>query len=431
MEIHFASFVVFEFLPQTREEELHDALAELYGEEAKEYGGPTFGGGSWYRHVYGNEDDNQLEAESEYQWIRTIVELNTWGILDVVTLAVMSDDQLGLITEDESNSSEYYKCRRSLNELLENIPSVVDGEPAENASMCFIEPVEVWDLWDDDGEIVIEKAQETLEEHGALLNRFNFTNSGYLSFVSGFYFVAPEVLTQPWDRLVVASRGLGIDDPTPDELITGPTWYRDLASFQTYLRTYYWCEFRSEEIAKLDREVDENRDALVAEATKDLEMDAVFDLAQSNRDVSTRWVGLHSWLIDELDGLRQNFRTRADEAEDTLMGPYDIAIPRTEGGGLVFDEDESNSLIGLYEDQAREYLDHVEANVERVNEKQQMLSTDIRDLVSVNSTRENITLQRDVKQLTEQLGRLTKVLVGLTILLVVLTLILLVRPLIL
>ena len=430
MDVHFGGFVVFEFLPQTREEELHDALEELYGNEAEEYGGGMLGSsGTWYRHVYGNHEDNQLEANSEFEWIRTIVERKTWGITDIITLAVLSEDQLTRIVEEEGpNSSEYYQCRKSLNELLEDIPSVVEDAPTEKASICYVEPAEKLGIWGEDG-LEMERIQAALEEHAVLLNRFNFTNAGYLSLISGNIFVAPEILMQPWDRLVAISRGLDIEDPTPEELVLGPNWYTELSSFQTYFRTFFWCEFRSGEIRKLDVEIDDNRDSLVSETSNDLDMDAIFDLAQSNRDVSTRWVGLHSWLIDELDGLRKNFRTRADEAEDPLTGPYDIAIPSTEGGGLVFEEDENNSLISLYEDQARDYLDQLKANMDRVNEKQQMLSADIRDLVSVNATKENITLQRDVKELTEQLGWLTKALVGLTVLLVVLTVILLVRPL--
>lgn len=429
MDIHFAGFVVFDFLPQTREEELHNALEGLYGEEAEDYGGGMLGStGTWYRHVYGNHEDNQFEANSEFEWIRTIVERKTWGITDIVTLAVMSEDQLTrIIEEDGPNRSEYDQCRKSLNELLEDIPSVVEDDPTENASICYVEPAEELGIWGEDG-LEIKSIQETLEEHAVLLNRFNFTNAGYLSLISGNIFVAPEVLMQPWDRLVAVSRGLDIDDPTPEELILGPNWYTELSSFQTYFRAFYWCEFRSREIAGLDQDVDDNRDLLVSETSGDLDMDTVFDLARSNRDVSTRWIELHSWLIDELDGLQDDFLKRADEAEDPLMGPYDIAIPRTEDSGLVFDEDESNSLIELYEDQVREYLDHVQSNVDRVNKKQQMLSKDIQDLVSVNATGENIMLQNDMKHLNQQIGRLTWALVGLTVLLVILTAILLARP---
>jgi len=79
-DIGFTAIIFWDFVDTDDEDELLDSLKELYGEEPEQYGGVTFGGGSWRTRVVGNET-NEIQDAEEFASVHTLVESNTRGVL--------------------------------------------------------------------------------------------------------------------------------------------------------------------------------------------------------------------------------------------------------------------------------------------------------------------------------------------------------------
>lgn len=416
MEIDFVAIISFDYVESTQEEKVIESLSNMYNREPDSYGGPTLGGGSWSHRVFGNHDKNPLEEESDFKWIRTKVEKNTWGIIDVVSIAILSEKQISnVLTEENGPYSEFANIRRRFVELISDVPSIV---PENKGLMCYVGPETELEIRSDE-RIDVEKAQESLESNGDVLNRFGFTTAGYISLLKGNVFVAPNILLQPWDRITAVSRDISQDEVAPNEFTMDPSWYRGVDEFQMYLQAYYWSEYMSDELQSIDNRVEKRRDELTDYSENQPEIDSIIKVAEKVQTLRIDWVELRSTFIDSLHQLRRDFEQQSEERIGPFSVPYDTPIPKTTKSGLVFGEDESNSLINRYENEIQNRLEFLESNSDRIGKKHNMLIESIGDLINTSSTRENINLQKDVKDLTKILTWLTVILVFLTVIMAV------------
>ncbi|MFB6187896.1 MAG: hypothetical protein ABEI86_13670, partial [Halobacteriaceae archaeon] len=68
-------------------------------------------------------------------------------------------------------------------------------------------------------------------------------------------------------------------------------------------------------------------------------------------------------------------------------------------------------LISTYKEDIRNRLDLWENDIDRVDQKVGKVSSNVHDAISLESTRENVSLQREIRRLTWALLILTAVLV--------------------
>lgn len=415
MDLKFVGIVKFDFCSETNAKRLQTALESVYGESGKELAGPTLGGGGWQRTVYGNEDSNQAQTDTEFQWVRTITEQEVPGIIDIVTVAVFSEEQLNSVINAEHNRARSLitDYRTALEELLEDVPSVVFPIGNEEPTILYLEPEQPIEIADEEG-INHDLIHQAFEDQREFLNRFEFHTGGLMSLVGTEDFVAPSVLMQPWGRLSVLNRSSTGEEKPDDQLTLDPLWVRRLRSLLPYYRGYFWCQHRISDLREFDSRLDDQRGSLKKKANPNTPIDDLFEFGSSVEELRLEWTDLRSHVVDELDAIDSRFNERADESKDSVGNSFDIPVTGPDGPRVVLSKEQSTSIISYYEGNVQELTEKLRSDSKRIETKQRTLSEYIHELISLRATDENITLQ-------DRIGLLTWVLVILTIILVVLT----------
>lgn len=238
-----------------------------------------------------------------------------------------------------------------------------------------------------------------------------------MSFMATEDFVAPSVVMSPFGRLVVLNQSSTGEKTPDDRLVLDPLWIRRLRNLVSYLRGYHWCQHRIRQLREFDDNLNDLRKPLRKEAKPDTNIEDLINFGSDIEEARLEWTDLYSRVVDELDALESQFVEQTESPDDSLTGPFDIPIERSEGPGLVLPEDETNSLISFYDNGVRTLIESLQSESERVEKKQHTVAEYVNEAIQLRATDENITLQNRIRFLTW-------VLVGLTMVLVILTAIL-------
>lgn len=415
-EIGFAAIIFWDYVDEADEEELLRCLDELYGEEPEQYGGATFGGGSWQTRVAGNKA-NQIEEKEEFESVRTRVESNTRGILDVTTFAVLSEEQIRMVRNSESRSG-IRGLESTISEYLSDLPSYVDHSKADHCGLYYSE-------WDD-GDILAdltdptgEDIAEHLSNQSEALHPFGFQVGGNLSIYNGNFFVCPTAIMDPFGGLAVIRRRRHSDSGPIDELIDDPAWYIGVSGLARYYRLNQWTDNRWRQLKEFDSDVGDARESLLSLSSTETDVDLVLPVSEEIQDLQIEYTEFKTRFNTEYQSIQDSFSERADEATDTWGNPIDVPLPRPNEPDIVEDPDEqTNSLIEYFEDASEDTLEQINDRFVQVTKKVDTLVSSIESRTRITATDENLRLQKRVRVLTAILVVLTVILVVLTLVLV-------------
>ncbi|MFB6187894.1 MAG: hypothetical protein ABEI86_13660 [Halobacteriaceae archaeon] len=220
MNIEFVAFAKFDFYELAGKEDVLEVLEDIYEEEGEVYGGPTFGGGGWRHRVFGNTEENPLEEDEDIRWIRTLVNSEIRGVLDVATLGILSDSNVNeILAEEDTPRNEYNRFKHKISEYFNEIPTVIEDQSSLKAYVTYIEPDEEFDFRTN-GEVDIGKIQKIIEANAETLSRFEYPVGGYQTLYQGNYILNNVVSQQPYSRISVFTRGIDREHNAPEELQT-------------------------------------------------------------------------------------------------------------------------------------------------------------------------------------------------------------------
>lgn len=414
MNIDFVAFVRFDFHKVSELESVNKALEGLYQEPGENHAGPTFGGGHRSHRVYGNNEDNPLEEDSDINWIRTVVESNIRGVLDIITLGILSREKIDeILREEEGPFNEYNHFKHKIREYFEVIPTIVGDDSRREGYITYIEPDEEFDFHDEDG-FDIEKIQDIISENASLLSRLDFPIGGSHTLYEGKYLITRTVSNDPYNRLGILTRGFDRGHNAPDDLTIWPVWYSSVSGLTSFFRAYYWSRYRREVVGEFDRRTDENRDEWMSGIPELQSATELLSTAHEIHELQLDWVDIYTHLIDELEHLQFQFRDDESDEKRIPFWPEPIEISSPDSRMIYTRKEGERHLISIYTDDVRNRLKLLESDIERVDDKVRKLSSNLHDVVTVGATEENIQLQ-------EKVGNLTTALIVLTVILVILT----------
>ncbi|WP_430505874.1 hypothetical protein [Haloparvum sp. PAK95] len=397
MEIDLAAIVRFDFCEASSEESLKNQLSKMYDEEGEQFGGPIMGTGETWRRTIYSADGESFGDLPGFEEVFTLVEPDCRHILDVTTVAVLSDSQIRDLTEQDSSRTHVLQneLMESLNGVSESIPSIVDAERRDPPTVFYIEPAEEQEIGREGSSIDTEVMHEYLEEHQAFLGKFQFLLGHPIEF-TGEDLITPQSSGADGTRSLTVLNTTASYEPQETEP-WGPSWLRRIEGvLKPYFRTDDWLRHRRDLVADIDRETHGINDILKQEPD---DVEAALSSEEDLEALRREWTDVYTKLVDEVAVLREETGWLDDE-ERTFATP--ISPPaRPEQEVSIFDS---------YDEHLRELFTIVENDLDRVGQKLGRISQFIHDTVAARTASANVNLQKDIKNLTIILTVLTVVL---------------------
>lgn len=417
-EIEFAAIIFWDFIDERNEEELLAQLSDLYGEEPEKHGGVTFGGGGWQRRVAGN-GINEVENREEFASVRTVVESNTRGLLDVTTFAVLSKKQIQMVI-DQQDRSGLRKLQSKISEELETLPTLVDHEDPNHCGVFYAEWGE-GDLLTELEDVSEQDIIKQLRDKHDTLSSFGFQLGGNLSLYNGKFFIAPTASMSPFEGIAIIRRSSHPESGPIEELVLDPAWYMSISGLNRYYRLNRWGDSRWSRLNNFDSDADDARKSLLSLSSSQVDIDQVLPVSEEIQGLQTEYTEFRTRFDVEYQSFQDSFSERADEGTDMFGNPIDIPLPRPdEPDEIERPEGRTNSVIEYFEEASDDTLDQINNRYRQVTEKINTLISSVESRTRLAATDENLTLQERVRKLTVILTVLTVLLVILTILLVAL-----------
>lgn len=417
-KIGFAAIIFWDFVDESDEEELLATLSEIYGEDVDEYSGPYMGGGGgWYHRVAGNQA-NEIEATQQFASVRTLVESDTKGILDVTTFAILSEEQIEMVLNSDERSG-LRQLQSTVEDYLEKLPSLVDHEQPGHSGVYYAEWSGQSDLLPEADDFDIDEIMNRLGEVYPILYSFGFQTGGNLSLVKGNIFISPTVTIQPYDGLAAIRKDSHPQSEPIDDLITPPPWYSEVSGIKRYYRLHTWANFRWRKLQNFDSEINDARDALSSLSSSQMDVEEVLSVSEQIQALQSDYTEFQTRYNAEYQEFLDDFSERADEQTDSFGVPYDIPLPRpNEPESVERSDDRTNSIIEYFEESSEHTFEQVSQLYTRITQNIESLVSSIESRTRLVATDENLTLQKRVARLTTVLTWLTVILVVLTVVLV-------------
>ncbi|WP_226006619.1 hypothetical protein [Natrinema salinisoli] len=410
-EVEFAAIIFWDFVDETDDEELLSSLSELYGDDIDEYQGPYMGGGGgWHNRVAGN-DTNEIETTEEFASVRTLVESNTRGILDVTTFAVLSEDQIEMVLNSD-NRNDIQQLQSTLSDYVGTLPTLVDHEKPGHSGVFYAEWNGKQDLLPEADDSGVNEILDRLTEVHPQLYSFGFQTGGNLSLIRGNIFVNPMATMNPYNGLTAVRKDSHPQAEPFDELITPPPWYAEVSGLKRYYRLHTWANSRWGRLQEFDTETNDARDALSSLSSTQTDIDEVLPVSEQIQALQADYTEFRTRYDAEYQSLQDQFSERADEKADRFGMPYDIPLPSPNEPEFVDrPDDQSNSVVEYFEESSEKTFEQVDQLYTRITQKVESLVSSIESRTRLAETDENITLQKRIAWLTIVLTGLTIVLV--------------------
>ncbi|MDL0133875.1 hypothetical protein [Halobacterium salinarum] len=124
MEIDTAALIRYDLCHESESDLLLSSLQRLYNNEGEQFGEQVLGGQQWERYRF--EGDLQLPDDSlgVFNSVKTFVSFETRHLIDAVTVAELSEEQVKEIEEEEANRTQYV-----IDDLAEQFSRVAEKFP--------------------------------------------------------------------------------------------------------------------------------------------------------------------------------------------------------------------------------------------------------------------------------------------------------------
>ena len=367
-------------------------------------------GGSWSMKTYHGTPDSVEGDFPDFASVKTFVSPNNRHITDIATVAELSESQLQKINGQDADHTGPLISGwiSSLDDIATGIPTVVEvTDLREKPVIFYVEPQTSQDISDESNQISVEKIQSLLRDNREFLEKIQFLLGHPISLVGTEDLVTPHFTGERWGPLTIFNLSSTFEtEDREGEEIMGPVWIRRLdTNIKPYFRLYYWFHHRLSDVYEVDKRT-HGIDELVSHANKDQDdLEVILDFEGDLETLRESWTDTYTKSADELAELKARHRFLEETPEEIQ---HSISIPSPTESAIIEGE---NGLVEQYQEDLGILASRLQANLNRVADKQDRISAYVRDLINSKSTETNIQLQREIRYLTRLLLILTVLLV--------------------
>jgi hypothetical protein len=147
----------------------------LYDEE-KQFGESVLGGQQWERYRFGGVLSNSDDEFDVFESLKTFVGFETRHLIDIVTVAELSEGQVKELEEEEASRTQYLidDLTEQLSTIANKIPTVAPTDFNHQPIQFYVEPVEAQPVTGQDVEISEELLAQFLDENREELSRIHY-----------------------------------------------------------------------------------------------------------------------------------------------------------------------------------------------------------------------------------------------------------------
>lgn len=406
MEPNFVCIIRFDFCLKSNNNTLEEKLNNLYQCEKKQVlsaQGLNFGVQQQKFDVYENKD------YYNFDYFATIMVNEIDFITDVITIAILSKNQVDKIIEGETKLDHF---QEKVNDIRNDLPVYTKKLFTDHNTspvITFIRPDNHNNIFDNDYNIDIEKAKTLINDNSKILNKFNFSTYSIISLIKGDQNYPEENFvtlqkSNKWGPLTIFNTGLyhksylNPDEYSPTIL---PTILDDFLLIRNLFRGFYWLEYRINQI----NEINQKSYDILSQDFKTKNWDNFIRLNNEQEKLNNKWIKLSQKTFDELYKLEEITPFFNYESLEYEEGVYDYPIKFNHGLNLV---GKPNSLIFMYMTEIKYLFNKINSDLKRVQEKQNQISTAFHDEINIRSIKTTLSH-------TKTMTKMTKVILAATI----------------
>lgn len=367
------------------ESEIEAFLTEIYKETPK-----SITHAQLFSHINSQFTTKKFSTKEfgEFSSVFTTLRASTSRIIDVVTIAVLSSEQIrsiqegssdindlhGLINETFNNSEIYFNI--STQEVNEQYPIIT-----------YISPSEYHVVVNEDEKIELEECCKWILDNDLLLNRFTFNTHQLPTLLRGSKFQGTD--------LFVSSRYSSISGPFAilsaaqfhrfyrdveegADMSIDSEIYEDLSILISLMRSFSWLEYRLVEIDELDKLTY----SILGADLNHKKFKKILSKYMEYEKARVKWIEISNRLYDEIEGLKKMVPPINFDTENYKIGMYDFPLNLPFGTRLI---GKPNSIVFLQLDTIETYYKETLKRIEVINKKMENLSTFFNSALSILS----------------------------------------------
>lgn len=384
MEIDTAVLIRYDLCHKSKSNLLLSSLRELYDEE-KQFGESVLGGQQWERYRFEGVLSNSDDEFDVFESLKTFVGFETRHLIDIVTVAELSEGQVKELEEEEASRTQYLidDLTEQLSTIANKIPTVAPADFNHQPIQFYVEPVEAQPVTGEDGEISEELLAQFLDENREELSKIHYGVDHQQSLLNREDLVTPQGTAFPWGKLTV----FNLTSPPNSETDLEPIWLRRLRPLHEYLRTYLWFNHRVNLLTELDRETHGIENLMRNDSSQ---FQDVLEIENELDDIRETWTNRYTKTVDEIADLESRPPLQRSHRQQLES----VKINEIRQGAPV------NSLLDIYDQQLATLSDQISSDLQRIGSKLDEVSNYIQDKINVRATTATLRQQRATNYLT-------------------------------
>jgi len=384
MEIDTAVLIRYDLCHKSKSDLLVSSLRELYDEE-KQFGESVLGGQQWERYRFEGKLSDSDDEFDVFESLKTFVGFETRHLIDIVTVAELSEGQIKELEEEEASRTQYLidDLTEQLSAIANKIPTVAPADFNHQPIQFYVEPVEAQPVTGEDGEISEELLAQFLDENRKELSKIHYGVDHQQSLLNREDLVTPQGTAFPWGKLTV----FNLTSPPNSETDLEPIWLRRLRPLHEDLRTYLWFNHRVSLLTELDRETHGIENLMRNDSSQ---FQDVLEIEKELDDIRETWTNRYTKTVDEIADLES--RPPLQRSHRQQLEP--VKINEIRQGAPV------NSLLDIYDQQLATLSDQISSDLQRIGSKLDEVSNYIQDKINVRATTATLRQQRATNYLT-------------------------------
>ncbi len=389
MKPNFVCIIRFDFCIKSNKKDLKEKLNNLYQCEKKQVlssQGLNFGVQQRKFDVYENK------GYYNFDYFATVVVNEIDFITDVITIAILSKNQVNQIIEDKVKLEHF---QDKVNDIRNELPVYTKKLFTNHTTapvITFIRPDSHNNIFESNNKIKQDKIKEFIQKNSKILEKFYFNTYKIISLIKGDKNYPPENFVtfqqdNKWGPLTILNTGLYqkyyLESDTYSATIL-PTILNDFELIRNLFRGYYWLEYRIEQLSNIDQKSYD----LLSQDFKTKDWDDFVILNNKQEELNNKWLKLSQKTFDELYNLEEITPFFNYESVDYEEGFYDYPIEFSHGLNLV---GKPNSLVLMYMTEINYLFNKINNDLKRVQEKQNQISTAFHDEINIRSIKTTLS----------------------------------------